>query len=101
MKHVDRDFSTPYDWPRPTIPNEDSEMWPINAMRDKGVALEVINWEKRYVVFANGISLPIVALYDGDGLRVEEWDDAVRYDFGNSTFGYGTANCYHDPVNQH
>jgi len=95
VKHRDPNFSTPYDYPRPSVPYEGSELWPINAMRDAGVTLEVVDADKGYVVFSNGIALPIVALFDDTGHRVEEWIDARTYDFGNSTFGYGTANAPH------
>ena len=91
-------FATPYDWPRPVCANEDSELWPINAMRDRGVTLETINWKEGWVAFSNGIKLPIVALYDADGFRVEEWEDARTYDFGDPRFGYGTAKCASDHV---
>jgi hypothetical protein len=94
-------FATPYDYPRPTCPNEDSEMWPINAMRDAGVTLEVIDHQNMRVIFSNGVWLPIVAMFDADGFRVEEWDDCVTYDFGNSCVGYGAAKAAHDGVHLH
>jgi len=93
MKHRSSGFSTPYDWPRPVCANEDSELWPINAMRDAGVDLEVIDTQRMMVVFANGIALPIIALYDASGLRVEDWEEARTFDFGNACIGYGTANA--------
>jgi len=90
---------TPYDWPRPELPYEDSERWPVNAWRDAGVTLEVIDPKLMLVVFSNGIALPIIALYDADGFRVEEWEDAWTYDFGNACFGYGAAKAAHnDPA---
>lgn len=88
-------LKTPYDWFRPELPYEDSELWPVNAWRDAGVTLEVIDARLMLAVFSNGIALPIVALYDGDGRRVEEWEDARTYDFGNASFGYGRANAAH------
>lgn len=96
MRHKSPDFATPYDWPKPTLPYEDSELWPLNAMRDRGVALEVIDAQNMRVIFANGVWLPIIALYDAEGYRVEEWSDAVTYDFGNSCMGYGSANVQHN-----
>lgn len=87
---------TPYDWHRPEVPHEDSELWPVNAWRDRGVTLEVIDAQNMRVTFSNGITLPIVALYDAEGSRVEEWEDATTYDFGSPSFGYGAANASHD-----
>jgi hypothetical protein len=89
-------IKTPYDWPRPELPFEDSERWPINAWRDAGVTLEVIDAKNMWCVFSNGIALPIIALYDADGFRVDEWEDARTYDFGDACFGYGTANAAKD-----
>lgn len=86
-------FATPYDYARPTCPNEDSERWPVNAWRDAGVTLEVIDTKHMWAIFSNGIALPIIALYDADGFRVEDWEDARTYDFGNASFGYGRANA--------
>jgi len=88
-------FKTPYDWPRPYVPNEDSELWPVNAWRDAGVGMEVIDTTGMRVVFSNGICLPIVALYDAEGFRVEEYADAATFDFGDATFGYARANAKH------
>lgn len=90
---------TPYDWPRPELPNEDSELWPVNAWRDLGIGLEVIDAQNLRVVFANGICLPIVAMYDAEGFRVEEYADARTFDFGDATFGYARANAQHGASN--
>jgi hypothetical protein len=82
-------------------PHEGSELWPLNAWRDLGITLEVINTVKRYVVFSNGVVMPIIALWDEYGFPVEEWEDCWRYDFGDPRFGYGRADAHSDPVRMH
>jgi len=88
-------IKTPYDWPRPEIPYEGSELWPMNAWRDLGIGLEVIDAQHMRVTLANGITLPIVALYDADGFRVEEYAEARTFDFGHPSLGYARANAAH------
>ena len=80
------------------ITNEGSELYPINAWRDLGITLEVINPVQGYVVFSNGVVLPIVAMWDDYGFPAEEWDDCRCYDFGNPCIGYGRANAQRDRV---
>lgn len=72
-------------------PSEASELWPITAMRDRGIALEVVDTRLMTVTFANGVVLPIIALFDAEGWPVDDWEDAVKYDFGNPYVGYGSA----------
>ena len=84
-----------------SVPYEDSELWPINAWRDAGVTLEVIDPKRKRVVFSNGVALPILEMRDAEGFVVEEWEDCVRYDFGHPRFGYGSANAAHDTDYQH
>ena len=83
---------------RSQIPDEGRELWPLNAMRDRGVTLEAIMRDQNVVAFSNGIVLPVLALYDRDGFRVDEWEDACTYEFGNSHIGYGRASCAGDAV---
>ena len=80
------------------VPYESSELYPLNAWRDLGITLELINSVERYVVFSNGYVLPIVAMWDEYGFPADEWEDCFQYDFGNESIGYGRANAHVDPV---
>lgn len=63
--------------------------WQIVAMRERHVRVAAICMSKRYVVFDNGVKMPIVGWLDDDHEPVDDLEDAVYYEFGTPVFGYG------------
>jgi hypothetical protein len=67
-----------------------ASMQRIHAMKEAGVGIAAVHIDKKFIVFDNGIKLKI-RLFNKDGERVEEPEDADHYEFGNEGFGYGSA----------
>jgi hypothetical protein len=47
-----------------------------------GVSMEFVDVQRRHVVLSNGTLLPIVGFHDADGDPVDDWRNAVTFDFG-------------------
>jgi hypothetical protein len=60
------------------------------AMKDHAVQIEAVNVGDRYIVFAGGLQIPIVAFLDEDYEETDDLDEAYYYEFGTDAFGYGT-----------
>ena len=76
--------------------NSQGERWPIQAMRDRRIPVEVVCMSKGYVVMGSGLVLPIVGYYDEDRRRLltpeEINEEACYYEFGNDRVGYALGN---------
>lgn len=77
------------------LPNECSELYPLNAMRDAGVRIDAINLSRGYVAFANGLCVPILNMLDAEGRPTDDPEDCWRIEFGTSDLGLGSVGIAH------
>ena len=64
----------------------------IRAMSERHIGVAVVCAAKGYVVFDNGIKLPITGWLDDDRNPTEDPRQYSYYEFGNEEFGYGIGN---------
>lgn len=62
--------------------------WRINAMRERHIGVAAICCPKMYVVFDNGVQLPIQVFLDDDRNPTVDPEKFSYYAFGNEEFGY-------------
>lgn len=60
----------------------------IAAMKEQGVRIWAVYLDDAYVVFENGLVLPITGFYDGEHNEVEDLDDACYYEAGDDEHGF-------------
>jgi hypothetical protein len=63
--------------------------WQVIAMKERHVGVAVICMTRRYVVFDNGVVMPITAWLDDDRNKTDDMEQAAFYEFGTPEFGYG------------
>ncbi|MER9436706.1 hypothetical protein NKJ04_17585 [Mesorhizobium sp. M0618] len=63
----------------------------IGAMKDIRIGVASICVPKSYVVFDNGLQLPILRWLDADRKECQPDEDAHYYEFGNDENGYGVG----------
>jgi hypothetical protein len=66
--------------------------WRVHAMKERHIGVAVVCAAKSYVVFDNGVVLPITHWLDE---RHRPTSDPTRYsyyEFGTEEFGYGIGN---------
>ena len=66
-----------------------SSPWQIVAMKERHVKVACLSMTCGYVVFDNGVKVPIVGYLDDDHRPVWDMEDARYYEFGTDEFGYG------------
>jgi hypothetical protein len=65
--------------------------WRIQAMKERHICIAVVCASKGYVVFDNGVKLPIIGWLDDDHKPTEDPEQYSYYEFGTEEFGYGTG----------
>jgi hypothetical protein len=60
----------------------------ISAMREQNVPISAVCIDEGYIVFANGLVLPITGFYDEYDDEVEDREEAVYYEAGDDEHGY-------------
>lgn len=63
----------------------------LSAMKERGVKITYVDIDEDYVLFENGVRLPITAYLDDDWEEVDDKLEASYYDFGDEEHGYGTS----------
>jgi hypothetical protein len=63
--------------------------WRVVAMKERHVHIAVICMLRRYVVFDNGLKMPITGWLDDDYEPTNDMEEAAFYEFGTPEFGYG------------
>ena len=63
----------------------------IHAMKEAHVLVAVVCIEKYYVVFDNGVVLPIQGFLDDDRQPTDDGSEMRYYEFGDEVHGYGTG----------
>lgn len=66
--------------------------WQIHAMKERHIGIAVVCASKRYVVFDNGIKMPIQCFLDDDKNPTDDPEQYSYYEFGTEEFGFGTGN---------
>jgi hypothetical protein len=61
-------------------------------MKERHIGIAAICCPKMYVVFDNGVRLPILRFLDDDMNPTEDPEQYSYYEFGTDEFGYGTGN---------
>ena len=71
----------------------------IHAMKERHVGVAVVCHSKNYVVFENGLVLPIYGWLDEDHRPTEEPMKVKYYEFGDDETGHGIGDydCYEMP----
>jgi hypothetical protein len=63
----------------------------IAAMRERDVRICSVYLDEGYIVFYNGVVLPICGFYDEDDNAVEDLEEASYYEAGDEEHGYVTC----------
>jgi hypothetical protein len=63
----------------------------IHAMKERHVGVAVVCQSKNYVVFENGLVLPIYGWLDEQHRPTDNLEIARYYEFGTDEVGYGTG----------
>ena len=61
----------------------------IHAMKEAHVGVAVVCWSKHYVVFDNGLQLPIQGWLDDNHKPTRDGAKARFFEFGDDEHGYG------------
>lgn len=69
-----------------------ASQWQLNAMKERHIGIAAVCASKNYVVFDNGVKLPITRWFDEHHQPTDDPEQYTYYDFGNEEVGYGTAN---------
>ncbi|AZO48040.1 hypothetical protein [Mesorhizobium sp. M4B.F.Ca.ET.058.02.1.1] len=63
----------------------------LGAMKDAKIGVAAICQEKAYVVFNNGVQLPITRWLNADKQTCHIGEEPRHYEFGDEEHGYGTG----------
>ena len=63
----------------------------ICAMKERHIGVACVCSKARYVVFDNGIKLPITGFLDDDRNETDDPEQYSYYEFGTDEFGYGVG----------
>jgi hypothetical protein len=66
--------------------------WRVSAMKDAKVKVAVICQPLNYVIFDNGLQLPIQRWLNADRQECHPGEEPRFYEFGNDENGYGVGN---------
>lgn len=65
--------------------------WQIIAMKERKIGIAVVCATKMYVVFDNGLQMPIQGFLDDDHNPTDDPERYSYYEFGTDEFGYGVG----------
>ena len=73
-----------------------ASMQRLHAMKEAHVGVAAVCMSKSYVVFNNGLQLPIHGWFDENHRPTRDLEIARYYEFGNDEIGYGMGDidCY-------
>jgi hypothetical protein len=68
-----------------------SNQYRLQAMRDAGIKIAVLNLIDKFVLFDNGIKVKIQCFYDEYHERTTDVEEVRYYEFGSKKLGFGNG----------